>query len=110
MSGVHNGAQQKLNEILERKIPYTKCVPHGLNLVIEHRCEATTLISKVYDVLENSTENALQLLNLSKTRWAARAEAVKAVWTNFDRRDCRSATNSGKLWRQSDEDKSFWPV
>ena len=38
MSGVHNGA---------RKIPYTRCVPHGLNLVIEHGCEATTLISKV---------------------------------------------------------------
>ena len=104
MSGVHNGAQQKLNEILERKIPYTKCVPHGLNLVIEHGCEATTLISKVYDVLEqlfvfftkstkrnkelkdklNQIENALQLRNLSKTRWAARAEAVKAVWTSFD--------------------------
>ena len=52
MSGVHNGAQQKLNKILERKIPYTKCVPHGLNLVIKHGCEATTLISKVYNVLE----------------------------------------------------------
>ena len=104
MSGVHNGAQQNLNEILKRKIPYTKCVPHGLNLVIEHGCEATTLISKVYDVLEqlfvfftkspkrskelkdklDQIENALQLRNLSKTRWAARAEAVKAVWTSFD--------------------------
>ena len=104
MSGVHNGAQQKLNEILMRKIPYTKCVPHGLNLVIEHGCEATTLISKVYDILEQlfvfftkstkrnkelkdkleQIENALKLRSLSKTRWAARAEAVKAVWTSFD--------------------------
>ena len=104
MSGVHNGALQKLNEILARKIPYTKCVPRGLNLVIEHGCEAATLISKVYDVLEqlfvfftkstkrnkelkdklNHIENALQLRNLSKTRWAAHAEAVKAVWTSFN--------------------------
>ena len=103
MSGVHNGAQQKLNEILMRKIPYTKCVPHGLNLVIEHGCEAKTLISKVYDILEQlfvfftkstktnkelkdkleQIENALQLRNLSKTKRAARAEAVKAVWTSF---------------------------
>ena len=104
MSGVHNGAQKKLSEILKRKIPYTKCIPHGLNLVIEHGCEATTLISKVFDVLEQlfvfftrstkrnkdlkdkleQIENALQLRNLSKTRWAACAEAVKAVWTSFD--------------------------
>ncbi len=104
MSGVHNGAQKKLSEILKRKIPYTKCIPHGLNLVIEHGCEATTLISKVFDVLERlfvfftrstkrnkdlkdkleQIENALQLRNLSKTRWAARAEAMKAVWTSFD--------------------------
>ena len=32
MSGVHEGAQQKFSEILERKVPYTKCVPHGVNL------------------------------------------------------------------------------
>ena len=29
-------------------------------------------------------ENALQLRNLSKTRWAACAEAVKGVWKSFD--------------------------
>ena len=62
----------------------TPAIPHGLNLVIEHGCEAITLISKVYDVLEqlfvfftkstkrnkelkdkhNQIENALQLRNL----------------------------------------------
>jgi hypothetical protein len=36
MSGRFNGAQQKLSEMLERKIPYTKCTPRGVNLVVEH--------------------------------------------------------------------------
>lgn len=104
MSGVYNGAQQKLSEILERKVPYTKCTPHGVNLVIEHGCQASPLIGKVYDILEQlfvfftkstkrhkelrdkleKIENALLLRNLSKTRWAARAEAVKAVWVSLD--------------------------
>ena len=64
----------------------------------------TPLIGKVYDILEQlfvfftkstkrhkelkdkleEIENALQLRNLSKTRWAARAEAVKAVWRSLD--------------------------
>lgn len=29
-------------------------------------------------------ENSLQLKNLSKTRWIARAETVKAVWISFE--------------------------
>ena len=38
MPGVHKGTQQKLSEILERKVPYIKCVPHGVNLAIVHGC------------------------------------------------------------------------
>ena len=52
MSGRFNGAQQKLSEMLERKIPYTKCTPHGVNLVVEHGCSASPLIGKVFAVLE----------------------------------------------------------
>ena len=100
MSGKFNGAQQKLSELLERKIPYTKCTPHGVNLVVEHGCKASPLIGKVFTVLEqifvfftNSTkrhyqlkekskevENYLKLRNLSKTRWTAQPVSVEAVW------------------------------
>lgn len=29
-------------------------------------------------------DNVLQLRNLSKTRWTARAESIKAVWCSFE--------------------------
>ncbi|XP_028415018.1 uncharacterized protein LOC114538098 [Dendronephthya gigantea] len=100
MSGKFNGAQQKLSEMLERKIPYTKCTPHGVNLVVEHGCSSSPLIGKVFAVLEKifvfftdspkrnehlkekckEVENFLELRNLSKTRWTARPESVEAVW------------------------------
>ena len=100
MSGFHNGAQQKLSEILQRSIPYTKYVPHGVNLVIEHGCQESSLIVKVFDILEQlfvlftkstkrnkelkekleEVENALMLRNLSKTRWVARVESMQAIW------------------------------
>ena len=99
MSGKFNGAQQKLSELLERMIPFTKCTPHGVNLVEEHGCTASPLIGKVFTVLgqifvffTNSTkrrhqlkekskevENYLQLRNLSQTRWTAQPESVEAV-------------------------------
>ncbi|KAF0698493.1 52 kDa repressor of the inhibitor of the protein kinase-like, partial [Aphis craccivora] len=72
MSGVFNGAQQKLTEILGRKIPYIPCQAHRINTFIEHGCEATDI------------EIALKLRNLSKTRWTARAEAIKSVWSSFN--------------------------
>ena len=104
MFGKFHGAQQKLSELLERKIPYTKCTPHGVNLVVEHGCTASPLIAKVFTVLEqmfvfftNSTkrhhqlkekskevENYLQLRNLSKTRGTAQPESVEAVWRGLD--------------------------
>ena len=104
MSGVYNGAQQKFSEILERSIPYTRRVPHGVNLVIEHGCKESSLIAKVFDVLEQifvfftkstkrnkklmdkleEVENVLMLRNLSKTRWAARTESIQAVWRSLE--------------------------
>ena len=104
MSGKVKGAQQKLSELLERKIPYTKCTPHGVNLVVEHGCSASPLIGKVFTVLEQifvffnditkrnqhlkeksqEVENFLQLRNLSKTRWTARPKSVEAVWRGLE--------------------------
>ena len=100
MSGRFNGAQHKLSEMLERKIHYTRCTPHGVNLVVEHGCSVSPLISKVFAVLEKifafllespernqnmkekckEVENYLELQSLSKIRWIARPESVEAIW------------------------------
>ena len=104
MSGIYKGAQQKLSEILERPIIYIPCIPHGSNLVIEHGCNASQIVRNMYDILESlyvffssstkrhdalktmlqMTEGALDLQNLSKTRWSARPDAVNAVWVSYD--------------------------
>ena len=99
MSGKFNGTQQKLSELLERKIPYKKCTPHDINLVVDHGCAASPLIAKVFTVLEQicvftdstkrhqqlrkksqEVENFVQLQNLYKVRWTAWLESVEAVW------------------------------
>lgn len=44
-------------------------------------------INKRYSVLSkqmNNVDNTLQLSNLSKTRWTARAESIKAVWYSYE--------------------------
>lgn len=52
MSGVFNGAQQKLTEILGRKIPYIPCQAHRINTFIEHGCEASIIISDMFSVMQ----------------------------------------------------------
>jgi hypothetical protein len=72
--------------------------------VIEHGCQESSLVGKTFATLENifvfftkstkrnkelkdkleEIENASMLRNLSKTRWSARAESVKAVWRSLD--------------------------
>lgn len=104
MSRVFNGAQQKITEILGRKIPYIPCQAHRINTFIEHSCEASLVISDMFSIMQelyvfftSSTkryapllnnlvgiESALKLRNLSKTRWTARAEAIKSVWLSFN--------------------------
>lgn len=104
MSGKYNGAQKKLSSILDRPITYIPCLPHGSNLVIEHGCNASKLVTYMYDALEacyvffssstsrhaalkeklEITEGAMQLRNLSKTRWSARPEAVEAFWRSYE--------------------------
>ena len=96
MSGVYNGAQQKFSEVLGRSIPYTKCLPHGVNLVIEHGCKESSLVATAFDVLEQifvfftlstkrnkklmetleEIEDVLMLRNFSKTRWVTRAKSI----------------------------------
>ena len=104
MSGIYNGAQKKLSEKVEREIIYVPCIAHGANLVSEHSSNSSPLIKSMYEVLEaiyvffnastkrskvlvdllEKVENALQLKNLSKTRWTVRPESVDAVWRSFE--------------------------
>jgi hypothetical protein len=104
MSGRINGTQQKLSELAGHMIPFIPCQAHRLNTFLEHSCDASILICDLFSTLENlyvffsastkrhillksklaTIENSLQLRNLSKTRWTARAESIKAVWVSFE--------------------------
>ncbi len=75
MSGCNKGAQQKVSEALGRRIPYTKCLPHGTNLVIEHACEASPLISKIF----NSVQQLYVFFSKSTKRHSQLKEAMKEV-------------------------------
>jgi len=104
MSGTQNGTQAQLSKIVGHKIPFVPCQAHRLNTFLEHSCEASSIISSMIDILENiyvffssstkrygllnshmsEIENTLRLRNLSKTRWTARAESIKSVWSSLE--------------------------
>lgn len=69
----------------------------------EHSCESSIIICALFSIFENvylfslrtkrgcnlskklsEIEECLKLRNLSKTRWTARAESLKAVWKSFE--------------------------
>lgn len=99
MSGEFNGAQQKLSELFLRCIPYVPCQPHRVNIFVEDACNASTIFCEFFNTLQalyvffsrgtkrililekelKEIENSLGLKDLSKTRWTARAETVRAV-------------------------------
>eukprot|EP00102_Acyrthosiphon_pisum_P018532 XP_016655742.1 PREDICTED: zinc finger MYM-type protein 1-like [Acyrthosiphon pisum] len=103
MSGQFNGAQQKISEAIGRKIPYIPCKAHRINTFIEHACDSSLIISDLFSIIQelyvffssstkrygpllnklNEIENSLKLRNLSQTRWTARAEALKSLWTSY---------------------------
>jgi len=104
MSGKINGTQRKLSDIVGHKIPFIPCQAHRLNTFLEHICFASVIIGDLFSCLEQlyvffsgstkrhacletklfEVENALKLVNLSKTRWTARAESNKAVWISYE--------------------------
>ena len=106
MSGKFNGVQRKLQDKLDRAVPYIPCLAHRTNTAVEHSCNASPIMKDLFDVLEeiyvfftSSTkrsaslnecmkhlklDNTLQLRNLSKTRWTARAESIRSVWHSID--------------------------
>jgi len=104
MSGKINGTQQKLSELLGHTVLFIPCQAHRINTFLEHSCNSSVIVGDLFLVLEHmyvffssstkryahlqkslsEIENSLQLRNLSKTRWTARAELIKAVWVSFD--------------------------
>ena len=105
MIGKHKGAQAMLSEKLGHEVPYISCQGHRSNTVMGHSSAASSIVTsmcvkfwkhcmcsfpsstKRHSVLTaqlQQVENALLLRNLSKTRWAARAESKHAVWASFE--------------------------
>lgn len=102
--GKYNGTQQKFSEICQRNILYIPCQEHLINILIESACNANTIINEFFGTLESlyvffsgntsrhqrlqeelkGVENSLRLKNLSKTRWTARAESIKAVAVSYE--------------------------
>ena len=46
------GAQKKLQEKLERNVPYMPCLAHRTNTVVEHSCNASPIVKELFNVLE----------------------------------------------------------
>ena len=102
MSGVFKGCQAKLKEYLRREVPYFPCLAHRVNTTVEHSCDASVAVCHMFDILqelfvfftsstkrynvfrekvnESDVDGALELRNLSATRWSARADSIRAVW------------------------------
>lgn len=99
MSGQFNGTQKHISDLVGHHVPFVACQAHRTNTAVEHSCNVSKIAGNLFDTLEelyvffsSSTkrfqlfkdkiteiETALQLKNLSKTRWTARAESVDAV-------------------------------
>ncbi|XP_046859020.1 zinc finger MYM-type protein 1-like [Xenia sp. Carnegie-2017] len=104
MFGRLNGAQKVLQEILKRQVPYIPCQGHRSNTFNEHCCKHSSIITSMYDALEDvyvffskstkrnkiieesckDVENNLKFRNLSKTRWVYNSESIDAVWRSYE--------------------------
>ena len=104
MSGEFQGAQQKVTELVGHEVKYIACQAHRTNTAVEHSCHASPIIADLFNILEEiyvffssstkrnqklreklqSVENSLGVKNLSKTRWTARAETIRAVNTSYE--------------------------
>ena len=104
MSGKYNGAQAVVSRLLDREVPYIPCQGHRSNTVNEHACEASPIVSELFETLQatyfffsvstkryavlhdelQNVENSLMLRNLSLTRWTARAESLRAMWISYE--------------------------
>ena len=103
MSQRLNGTQNVLQEILERTIPYIPCQEHRSNTCNEHCCKQISIITPMYEVLEEiyvffskstktnkiieesckDIKNNLKFPSLSKTRWIYCSESIVALWRSY---------------------------
>ncbi|XP_050509137.1 uncharacterized protein LOC126886307 [Diabrotica virgifera virgifera] len=94
----------KCLNIVEHNVPYIPCQDHKTNTVLEHACNVSALIRNFFDTLEelyvfftSSTkrfkhlqekiqeiDKSVQLKNLSRTRWTAKADSVRALNQTVD--------------------------
>ncbi|XP_065650246.1 uncharacterized protein LOC136078403 [Hydra vulgaris] len=99
MSRQFKGVHKYITEEVGHNAPYIPCQDHRTNTALEHACNVNALIRELFNVLEqlhvfvtSSTKGfsylkekledidiEIQLVNLSKTRWTARAKSVKAL-------------------------------
>ena len=106
MSGKYNGAQVVVSRLLDREVPYIPCQGHRSNTVNENACEASPIVSELFETLQatysffsgstkryavlhdelQNVENSLMLRNLFLTRWTARAESLRAMctWISYE--------------------------
>ena len=106
MSGQFNEVHKKIQDKLGRRILYMPCSTHHSNTLIEHSYQASAVAQELFNVIEELYEfftgstkcvscllefigspdidNLLQLQNNSKTRWAAWAKSIKAVWAPYE--------------------------
>lgn len=52
MSGRFNGVQKQIQGKLGGNVQYSPCAAHCSNTVIEHRCKASAVITKLFNILE----------------------------------------------------------
>ena len=91
ISGEYKGDQKMLSDMLDRKVIFMPCLPHGSNLVIEHWCSASSHIRYMFNTKRHSVlkekfeniENALQLKKWSQTRWSSRPDSIDAFWLSY---------------------------
>ena len=53
MSGSFKGCQAKMKEHLERDVPYFTCLAHRFNTTVEHSCEASAAVCKMFEILQD---------------------------------------------------------
>ena len=109
MSGKYKGCQKVLSEKIQedfpykKEIPYIPCQAHRLNTFVERSCEAISLVSSMFDILQSlcsfvssstkrsealeneqqKIQGTLKMRNLSQTRWIARSESIDSVWISL---------------------------
>ena len=52
ISGIYNGTQHKLQEIVGHDVPYMPCLSHRSSTAMEHGCASSDLINEMFVILE----------------------------------------------------------